>query len=105
MRDESQPPSATSIDEERPAGAVQLDTATRLKLARGIMERTCMETGAGFVLMMFVPGTDLVLRSFRGLDTSDEALAAAREIVTLLGNHAAELAKQQSTGVKPLHNE
>lgn len=96
------PGSLSQIDEQRNVGGVvPLDTPTRLKLARDILEHTCRETGAGFVLVMFVPGTDLVMRSFRGLDTPQECVSASREVVNLLTNHAAQLAAK----VQPKHND
>lgn len=78
-----------------------LDTPTRLKLARGILDQTCVETGAGYVLIMFVPGTDLVLRSYRGLDTPEECTAAIVELGGMLKAHAERLTQS----AKQLHND
>lgn len=83
----------------------QLSVPERLKLARGILDRTCTENGAGYVLLMFIPGTDMVLRSFRGLDTPEECAAAVQEVATLLGQHAGQLKAQATNGAKPLHND
>lgn len=96
---DSKPTTETGISEERPLLA--LDTPTRLKLARSIVDRTCTETGAGFVLIMFVPGTDLVLRAFRSLDTPEECIAAAAEVAGMLKPHVDQLTGKAP---KPLHN-
>lgn len=97
------PRSHTTIDEERAvASPIPLDTVTRLKLARSIVDRTCTETGAGFVLIMFVPGTDTVLRAFRGLDTPDECIAVTAEVAGMLKPHMDQLTGKTP---KPLHND
>lgn len=104
MSEANQPPeSQTGIDEVRHLSApIELDTITRLKLARSILDKTCIETGAGFVLIMFVPGTDTVLRAFRGLDTPEECIAAASEVVAMLRPHVDQLTGKAP---KPLHND
>ena len=90
-------------ENETPAApAIQLDTEMRLKLARSILDKTCIETGAGYVLLLFVPGTDMMLRSFRGLDTPAECVAATREVAMLLKPHVQALLAQQP---KPLMND
>lgn len=98
-----EPRSHTSIEEERHVvDTVQLDTPTRLKLARSILDKTCIETGAGYVLVMFVPGTDIMLRAFRGLDTPEECIAAAAEVAGMLKPHVDQLTGKAP---KPLHND
>ena len=102
MENESQP---TPRAPAEPFG-VTLDTPTRLKLARAILDKTCIETGAGYLLIMFVPGSDLVLRSYKGLDTAAECQAAVNEVVALLRPVAQRMAaQQQSNAPKPLHND
>lgn len=83
MPEEPKVHSATTLNEEAPA----LPTEQRLKLARSILDRTCIECGAGYVLLMFVPGSDQVLRAFRGLDTPQECIAAAAEVAGMLKLH------------------
>lgn len=103
MSEANQPPSATGIDEQRHVdGVVQLDTETRLKLARSILDRTCTETGAGFVLVMFVPGTDIMLRAYRGLDTPEECVAAVAEVAGMLKPRVDQLTGKTA---QPLHND
>lgn len=100
---QSDPRSHTSIEEERHVtSTVQLDTLTRLKLARSILDKTCIETGSGYVLLMFVPGTDTMLRSFRGLDTKEECVAAVGEVAGMLKPHVDQL---EAKAPKPLHND
>lgn len=103
MPEGNQPASETGIEEHRHVAApIQLDTVTRLKLARSILDRTCIETGAGFVLIMFVPGTDMVLRAFRGLDSPEECIAATAEVAGMLKPHVDQLTGKSP---KPLHND
>lgn len=78
------------------AATQALDTPTRLKLARKIVDDTCHVTGAGYLLIMFVPGSDLVMRSHYGLDTPEECQACVNEVAGLLGAHAGTLAKKLS---------
>jgi hypothetical protein len=81
-------------------GTASLDPVTRLKLARGILDQTADATGAGYILIMLVPGTDLVLRSFKGLDSPEECVAAAAEVAGMLQQHVNKL----KSGQKELHN-
>lgn len=84
-----------------------LDTPAKLRLARGILEKTCETTGAGFLLFMFVPGTDLVMRSFRGLDSPEECVAMAKEVSAILRQHliSLETDKQNKANGQPeAHN-
>ena len=57
------------------------------------------------MLIMFVPGTDTVLRSFRGLDTPEECIAAIKDTAQLLTTHANNLAEKAAKQQKELHNE
>ena len=82
--------SPDSLPDFTPATAL-LDTPAKLRLARNVLEKTCEATGAGFLLFMFVPGTDTVMRSFRGLDTPDECIAMAKEVVALMRQEAFRL--------------
>lgn len=92
------PPAAAAT----PMPGMKLDTPTRLKLARGIIDRTCQETGAGYLLIMFVPGTDLVLRSFKGLDSPEECAATVAEVAGLLQPHVDAM---KAGAPKPKHND
>lgn len=83
--------SVTEQPAERPQPATPLpalDTITRLKLARSILDKTVDETGAGYLLIMFLPGTDTMLRSFKGLDTPEECVAAVAEVAGMMQAHA-----------------
>lgn len=79
-----------------------LSPIERLKLARGILEKTCDGVGAGYLLIMFLPGTDLMLRSFKGLDTPEECVAAAAEVAGMLKPHVDRLTGKTPT---PIGNE
>lgn len=90
-------PTAETVNPGDPIPIGQpLDTVTRLKLVRNIVDRTCIETGAGYLLIMFVPGSDMMLRSFRGLDSPEECIAAAAEVAGMLRPHVERL-----TGAAP----
>lgn len=78
-----------------------LDDVTRLKMARGILDQTVDAVGAGYILIMFKPGTDMMLRSFKGLDTPEECVAAAAEVAGMMQRHAATL---KPGAPKALHN-
>jgi hypothetical protein len=62
-----------------------------LKLARAKFEKTLASVGAGHLLFVFLPGSDMMLRSFHGLDTSEECIAMAREVATLMRQEVARI--------------
>lgn len=73
----------------------KLPVAERLKLARGIIDKTCTESGAGYLLLMFVPGSDMVMRSFHGIDSRDECRAVSNEVIMLMAKHAETFPKPE----------
>lgn len=83
------------------AGFAPLDDVTRLKMARGILDQTVDAVGAGYILIMFKPGTDMMLRSFKGLDTPEECVVAAAEVAGMMQRHAQSL---KPGAPKALHN-
>jgi len=87
---------------QAPVISMPLTAEQRMRLARGILDRTCIEVNAGYLLVMFLPGTDLMLRSFRGLDTPLECVAASKEVTALLAAHIKTLTGEEP---KALHNE
>lgn len=80
-----------------------IDAISRLKSARAILDRTVDVTGAGYLLIMFVPGTDIVMRSFKGLDSKSECIAAAAEVAGMMQNQI-ELFKAAETPDAPNGN-
>lgn len=79
-----------------------LDAHEKMKLARGILDRTACESGAGFVLIMWVPGSDQIYRAYRGVDSVEECILLSGDVAGLLAKRAEELKANQP---KPLHND
>jgi hypothetical protein len=67
----------------------------RLRAAREEIDRTCRMTGAGYLLVMFVPSTDMVMRSFAGIDSVEEAKALANEVIILMARHGQNLIEKE----------
>lgn len=77
------------------ASLPKLDAVQRLKLARGILDETCTAVGAGYLLVMFVPGSDNVMRSIHGIDTKEEAQALLNDVVAFVSQHAQKIQPPQ----------
>jgi hypothetical protein len=88
------PQSETTIQEVRAGTVLELDTPTHLKLVRHIFDETIRDCNAGYLLVIFIPGTDTVLRSFHGVDTPQECVALSRDVVTMMTEHANNLAEK-----------
>lgn len=83
--------SVTTQPEGRADALPPLDNITRLKMARGILDQTVDAVGAGYLLVMFVPGSDVVLRSFKGLDTAEECAAMVAEVGGMMNQKIGQL--------------
>ena len=83
------------------AAAPQLDIHTRMTLARRLLDTTAVESGAGYLLVMWVPGSDKIYRSHHGVDTPQEAVALLRDVTDLMKARINDLTRP----VRPLTNE